>query len=112
MPFLTCIYGTLLDLEMYNMMLEPRGPNAPDTMPAPPTTAARAPSHSQSARPQPRPAPPSASSFATGQSRCRLNGRGNGFDTPPSHRRDCHFDDIPSPSILKRLLKVEGGAAE
>ena len=30
-----------------------------------------------------------------------------------SHRRDfCHLTDIPSPSILKHLLKVEGGAAE
>ena len=30
----------------------------------------------------------------------------------PSRRRDCHFAGIPSPSILKLLLKVEGGAAE
>ena len=30
----------------------------------------------------------------------------------PSHRRDCHSADIPSPSVLKRLLKREGGAAE
>ena len=29
-----------------------------------------------------------------------------------SRRRDCHFTGIPSPSILKHLLKVEGGAAE
>ena len=29
-----------------------------------------------------------------------------------SHWRDCHFADGPSPSILKHLLKVEGGAAE
>ena len=29
-----------------------------------------------------------------------------------SHRRDCHFTDIPSPSILKHPLKGEGGAAE
>ena len=29
-----------------------------------------------------------------------------------SRRRDCHFTDIPSPSISKRLLKEEGGAAE
>ena len=29
-----------------------------------------------------------------------------------SRRRDCHFTDIPSPSILKHLLKGEGGAAE
>ena len=33
-------------------------------------------------------------------------------DSPPSRRRDCHFADIPSPSLLKNLLKVEGGAAE
>ena len=25
-----------------------------------------------------------------------------------SRRRDCHFTDIPSPSILKHLLKLEG----
>ena len=30
----------------------------------------------------------------------------------PSRRRDCHFADIPSPSLLKRLLKGEGGAAK
>ena len=29
-----------------------------------------------------------------------------------SRRRDCHFTDTPSSSILKRLLKGEGGAAE
>ena len=29
-----------------------------------------------------------------------------------SPRRDCHFADIPSPSVLKHLLQVEGGAAE
>ena len=29
-----------------------------------------------------------------------------------SRRRDCHFTDIPYPSLLKRLLKGEGGAAE
>ena len=29
-----------------------------------------------------------------------------------SRRRDCHFDDTPSPCLLKRLLKGEGGAAE
>ena len=29
-----------------------------------------------------------------------------------SRRRDCHFADIPSPSLLKHLLKAEGGAAE
>ena len=29
----------------------------------------------------------------------------------PSRRRD-HFVDTPSPSLLKHLLKVEGGAAE
>ena len=27
-----------------------------------------------------------------------------------SRRRDCHFADIPFPSILKNLLKGEGGA--
>ena len=30
----------------------------------------------------------------------------------PSRQRDCHFTGIPSPSILKNLLKGEGGAAE
>ena len=29
-----------------------------------------------------------------------------------SRRRDCHFADISSPSLLKRLLKGEGRAAE
>ena len=29
-----------------------------------------------------------------------------------SRRRDCHFDDTPFLSLLIRLLKVEGGAAE
>ena len=29
-----------------------------------------------------------------------------------SRRRDCHFTGIPSPVILKHLLKREGGAAE
>ena len=29
-----------------------------------------------------------------------------------SRRRDCHFADTPFPSILKHLLKGEGGAAE
>ena len=33
-------------------------------------------------------------------------------DGSSSHWRDCHFDDIPSASPLKHLLKVEGGAAE
>ena len=31
---------------------------------------------------------------------------------PSRRRRDCHFGDAPSPSILKHLLKVEGRAAE
>ena len=31
---------------------------------------------------------------------------------PHSRRRDCHFTDIPSPSILKHPLKGEGVAAE
>ena len=32
---------------------------------------------------------------------------------PPSHWREfCHFADALSPSLLKHLLKVEGGAAE
>ena len=30
----------------------------------------------------------------------------------PSHRQHCHFADAISPSILKHLLKGEGGAAE
>ena len=29
-----------------------------------------------------------------------------------SRRRDCHFADTPSPYLLKRLLKGEGGAAK
>ena len=29
----------------------------------------------------------------------------------PSHRRDCHFADALSLSLLKHLLKVEGDAA-
>ena len=29
-----------------------------------------------------------------------------------SRRRDCHFADIPSPSLLKRLLKGEGMSAK
>ena len=29
-----------------------------------------------------------------------------------SRRRDCHFADNPTPSILKHLLKTEGNAAE
>ena len=33
-------------------------------------------------------------------------------DPEGSRRRDCHFTDIPSPSLLKHLLKGEGGAAE
>ena len=28
-----------------------------------------------------------------------------------SDRRDCHFADTPSPALLKRLLKVEGGCS-
>ena len=31
---------------------------------------------------------------------------------PACRRRDCHFDGTPSLSLLKRLPKVEGGAAE
>ena len=31
---------------------------------------------------------------------------------PISRRRDCHFADTPLLSILKHLIKVEGGAAE
>ena len=31
---------------------------------------------------------------------------------PNSRRRDCHFTDTPVLSLLKHLLKVEGGAAE
>ena len=29
-----------------------------------------------------------------------------------SRWRDCHFANTPSPSLLKHLLKVEGGAAK
>ena len=31
---------------------------------------------------------------------------------PPSRRRDCHHADALSPSLLKRQLNVEEGAAE
>ena len=31
---------------------------------------------------------------------------------PPSHWRDCHFADALSPSLLKHLTNMEGGAAE
>ena len=31
---------------------------------------------------------------------------------PRSRRRDCHSADVPSPSLLERLLNVEAGAAE
>ena len=34
-----------------------------------------------------------------------------GPDGKTSHWRDCHFTDIPSKSMLKHLLKGEGGAA-
>ena len=30
----------------------------------------------------------------------------------PSRRRTCHFADTPSPSLLKRLINVEGVPAE
>ena len=36
----------------------------------------------------------------------------NACDPKGSRRRDCHFTDIPSPSILKHLLEGEGGSAE
>ena len=42
-------------------------------------------------------------------------GDGRVAGEPPggdSCRRDCHFTDIPSPSVLKHPLKREGGAAE
>ena len=29
----------------------------------------------------------------------------------PGRRRDCHFADTPSPSLLKHLLNVEGGCS-
>ena len=38
-----------------------------------------------------------------------------GFMQPQGHisrRRDCQFAGTPSSSLLKRLLKVQGGAAE
>ena len=34
------------------------------------------------------------------------------FAIQVSRRRDCHFADITSPSLLRRLLHVEGRAAE
>ena len=37
---------------------------------------------------------------------------GEGRGHQPSRWRVCHFADIPSPSLLKRLLKGEGGSAE
>ena len=47
----------------------------------------------------------------------RVRARGAGFSRPVveyqvSRRRDCHFTDTPVLSLLKHLLKVEGGAAE
>ena len=37
----------------------------------------------------------------------------NGFPGPPCRRREfCHSADIPSLSLLKRLLKGEGGTAK
>ena len=47
-------------------------------------------------------------SAATAGGNHRWRGRGG----PGSRRRDCHFPDIPSPSMLKHPLKAEGGAAE
>ena len=36
---------------------------------------------------------------------------GGGERGESSRRRDCHFADNPSPSILKHLLKREGGCS-
>ena len=64
---------------------------------------------------QVRPGEPGCAEDALGQlARChravkalvRLNAAG-----PPSHWRDCHFADATSPSLLKHLLKVEGGCS-
>ena len=52
-----------------------------------------------------RPARPTAGGLRRGAEPPRGRGR-------DSRRRDCHFTDIPSPSMLKHLLKREGGAAE
>ena len=42
-----------------------------------------------------------------------LSARVDGLVVGSSRRREfCHFTDIPSPSLLKRLLKGERGAAE
>ena len=42
--------------------------------------------------------------------------RGIGGRLPPakatSRRRDCHFADVPSLTLLKHLLQEEGGAVE
>ena len=39
------------------------------------------------------------------------NSHGNGIAGPTSRRRDCHFADVPSISLLKQLLKEEGGCS-
>ena len=36
----------------------------------------------------------------------------DGWAVSPAVGDDCHFADALSPSLLKHLLKVEGGAAE
>ena len=46
--------------------------------------------------------------FRTSRSAQRSIARRGGI----SRRRDCLFADVPSPSVLKHLLKGEGDAAE
>ena len=62
--------------------------------------------------PATRDPPPSRSlRILANASRCAATSRA--VHTQPSRRREfCHFTDIYSPSILKHLLKGEGGAAE
>ena len=58
--------------------------------------------------------PTSATSTPSLKSRAKffLGRESATVSTQPSHWRDCHFADALSPSLLKHLLKVEGGAAE
>ena len=44
----------------------------------------------------------------SGVSTCVNRGFCTRQELGPSRRRDCHFADAPSPSVLKRLRKVEG----
>ena len=51
-------------------------------------------------------------SLADGYLEVLVTEPGAGEGAGPSHWRDCHFADGLSPSLLKHLLQIEGGAAE